>query len=62
MRKFYMNKNSHEVHMESCKYANKDTQLYLGEFKWPYLAKRAAKKIEADADGCAHCCSRSNIG
>ncbi|MFV0479240.1 MAG: hypothetical protein ACK5LZ_01525 [Anaerorhabdus sp.] len=62
MRKFYMNTRSHEVHKSDCNYCNSKTQKYLGEFKFPYLAVNAAKKTYSDADGCKHCCPRSNKG
>ncbi|MFV0380360.1 MAG: hypothetical protein ACK5KQ_06025 [Anaerorhabdus sp.] len=62
MRKFYMNSKSHEVHKSDCRYCNPETQKYLGEFKFPYLAVREGKKTYDDADGCKNCCPRSNKG
>lgn len=58
--KFYLNKRSGEVHKSTCSYCKKETQQELGNFAYPYLAVAAAKKVNPNADGCAHCCPRSN--
>jgi hypothetical protein len=61
MAAYYMNKNAqengdHEVHRTGCAWMPAEhNRKYLGDFTNCRDAVREAKKIDSDADGCAHC-------
>ncbi len=64
MSKFYINKETHEVHKSSCDYANPTKYpniVYLGDFDYPSTAISYAKRNGySNADGCYYCCNQSH--
>lgn len=67
---YYVNNNQtrnpgyhHEVHTEThMKQLGIRSAIYVGVFSNEIDAVRAAKRIYADADGCANCCPRAHKG
>ena len=64
---YYVNDNTtkpgdnHEVHRADCAWMPEaGSRTELGKFRSARGAVRAAKKVYADADGCAHCCTEKN--
>lgn len=59
--KFYINKNTQEIHRYYCKYTEFPNIIELGEYNYPSEALDDAKKREfTDANGCYYCCNQSH--
>ncbi len=56
--RFYINSETHEIHVSSCDHGPVINKVYLGTFETKPQAKSYALNNGYDnADGCAFCCS-----
>ena len=64
MALYYVNINTHEVHVRGCEWLPKqENRLSLGDFLTCHGAVREAKKRNyLKADGCGHCSEECHTG
>ncbi len=65
LKKYFLNKRAqtngeHEMHVEGCKWTPKADPIYLGAFETEEEALVVAKYFYPSANGCCHCCSKTD--